>query len=67
MLGDILFRIQLLVTHLVTAFFVGDNHDILGIYVACGLKQQEAWGRKNVRKHALVTPNVLSITFDYHN
>ena len=34
-----LFGTQLLVTHLVMAFFVGDNHDILGICLA-GPKQQ---------------------------
>ena len=33
MLGDILISTQLLVTHLVTTFFVNDNHDILGIYL----------------------------------
>ena len=32
MLGDILFSIPLLVTHLVTTFYVSDNHDILGAW-----------------------------------
>ena len=40
MLGDILFSTQLLVTHLVTTFSVGDNNDIFGIYLACGQKYQ---------------------------
>ena len=31
MLGDILISTQLLVTHLVTTFSVGDNRDIVGI------------------------------------
>ena len=39
-LGNILFSIQLLVTHLVTTFCVGDYHDIPGIYLACGPKHQ---------------------------
>ena len=40
MLDDILFCTQLLVTHVVTTFSVGDNHDILEIYLTCGPKQQ---------------------------
>ena len=33
MLGDILFSTQLLVTHLVTTFSLGDNHDTVGIFL----------------------------------
>ena len=40
-LGDILFSIQLLITHMVTTFSVEDNHDILGIYLVCSAKQKE--------------------------
>ena len=40
MLSDILFSTQLLITHLVMTFAVGDNHDFLGIYLDCGPKQQ---------------------------
>ena len=39
MLHDILFSTQLLITHFVTTFSSNDNHDILGIYLVCGLKQ----------------------------
>ena len=38
--GDILSSTQILITHLVTSFSIGDNHDILGIYLACRPKQQ---------------------------
>ena len=40
MLDDILFSTQLLVTFTNTKFSVGDKHDILGIYLACGPRQQ---------------------------
>ena len=40
MLDDILFSTQFLVTHLVATYCVGDNRDILGMYLACGSKQQ---------------------------
>ena len=44
MLGDILFSTQLLVTHFVTIFSFCDNHDILGIYLACAtLSGQKEW------------------------
>ena len=39
MLGDILF--SNLVTHLVATIFVGDNHEILEIYLDCGPKQKK--------------------------
>ena len=40
MLGDIFGSTQLLITHLVTTFSVGAIYDILGIYLARGVKQQ---------------------------
>ena len=67
MFGDILFSTQLLVIHLVTKFSVGDNHDILGIYLACDPKhqnehvsswqrerKQELGAKQNVTKHVMV-------------
>ena len=41
MFDDILFGTQLLVTYLVMTFSVGDNHDILGIYLACTWDNQQ--------------------------
>ena len=112
MLDDILFSTQLLITHLITTFSVGDNHDILGIYLTCGPQQQNvhAWVQQsektysfsfleplaraaylpwlswwsptenvatewltnglvahNVTKHVMVAPIVLSLTSDHHS
>ena len=43
MLDDILFSTQLIITYLVTTISVGDVHNIFGIYLACGHKQQNKY------------------------